>query len=234
MTRVPEPVRACRVCGSDALHFNAVLWDRLIAEWQLAPAEVAYLDRQQGLHCTTCGAVLRTMALAEAIARCIEHDGPFAQFPDNPRARALRVLEINSSVGVSPVLANLPRHRQLSHPAIDMTAIDLPETSFDLVIHSDTLEHISAPRRALAECRRVLAPGGFCCFTVPVVVGRMSRGRAGLPNSYHGAPGIELDDFVVHTEFGADVWTYVLEAGFSGCEVVSLDYPGGIAFKARR
>jgi len=61
-------ITTCRVCGSGELHFNPVLWDRLIAQWQLAPAEVAYLDRQQGIHCVTCGAVLRSMALAEAIA----------------------------------------------------------------------------------------------------------------------------------------------------------------------
>jgi SAM-dependent methyltransferase len=227
-------LRSCRVCGSDEIHFNPVLWDRLIADWQLAPAEAAYLDRQQGVHCARCGAVLRTMALADAIARCVEHEGPFAGLIEHRRARALRVLEINSIAGLSPILATLPRHRQLSHPAIDMMALAFPEATFDLVVHSDTLEHIAEPRRALAECRRVLAPGGFCCFTVPVVIDRLSRSRAGLPKSYHGAPGIELEDFVVHTEFGANIWAYVLEAGFRSCEIVMLEYPGGIAFKAQR
>src|SRR5208282_3830755 len=42
-----------------------------------------------------------------------------------------------------------------------------------LVIHSDTLEHVERPVRALEECRRVLAPGGRVCFTVPIIVGRL-------------------------------------------------------------
>jgi SAM-dependent methyltransferase len=234
MIGVREPLRTCRVCGSDDLHVRPVFWDRLVTEWQLAPAEAAYLDRQQGLHCPRCGAVLRTMALADAIGRCIGYEGPFDRFAENARARDLRVLEINSAPGLSAILSALPRHRQLAHPAIDMMAIAFPEATFDLVVHSDTLEHIPEPRRALAECRRVLAPGGFCCFSVPVVIGRLSRSRAGLPHSYHGAPGIELEDFIVHTEFGADIWSYVLEAGFRSCEIVCLEYPSGTAFKAAR
>jgi SAM-dependent methyltransferase len=229
-----QPVQTCRICGGTDIRFNAILWDQLIAQWQLAPAEAAYLDRQQGIHCVACGGLLRTMALAEAIARCVGHDGPLLRIADNAAARGLRVLEINQIPGVSDALATLPRHRRLSHPAIDMMAMDLPDASIDLLIHSDTLEHLAEPRRALAECRRVLAPNGFCCFTVPVVVGRLSRSRAGLAKSYHGAPGIELDDFVVHSEFGADFWTLVLEAGFRACEIVSLEFPGGIAFKVQR
>ena len=174
------------------------------------------------------------MALAEAIGRCIGHAGPLTGLANTAPVRDLRVLQINKILGLDAVLAALPRHRLASHPAIDIVALDFPDAAFDLVVHSDTLEHVVAPRHALAECRRVLAPGGFCCFTVPVVVGRMSRSRAGLPTSYHGAPGIELEDFRVHTEFGADVWTYVLEAGFSACELVALEYPGGLAIRAQR
>jgi SAM-dependent methyltransferase len=227
-------VTACRVCGGTDLTFFPVLWDGLIAEWQLAPTEVAYLNRQQGLGCTRCGSALRGMALAEAIARCVGHDGPLTGLAATPRGRALRVLQINRIAGLDAVLATLPQHRLATYPEIDVMALDLPDGGFDLVVHSDTLEHVPVPRRALAECRRVLAPRGFCCFTVPIVIGRLSRDRAGLPKSYHGAPGIELEDFMVHTEFGADVWTYVLEAGFSACELVALEYPGGLAVKAQR
>jgi SAM-dependent methyltransferase len=227
-------VTTCRVCGSAALRLFPALWDALIAQWQLAPAEVDYLNRQQGLSCADCGATLRTMALAASIGRCIGHGGPLTGLAELARARDLRVLQINKILGLDGVLATLPRHRLASYPAIDLGALDFPDAAFDLIVHSDTLEHVAQPRHALAECRRVLAPGGACCFTVPVVVGRMSRSRAGLPRSYHGAPGIELDDFLVHTEFGADVWAYALEAGFSACELVALEYPGGLAIRAQR
>jgi hypothetical protein len=33
----------------------------------------------------------------------------------------------------------------------------------------------------------------------------------------------------VHSEFGADLWTAVLQAGFSECRLASYGYPAGIA-----
>jgi hypothetical protein len=38
---------------------------------------------------------------------------------------------------------------------------------------------------------------------------------------------------LVHTEFGADVWTYVLGVGFSSCELVPVAYPAGLAIIAK-
>ena len=109
----------------------------------------------------------------------------------------------------------------------------LSDGEFDLVIHSDTLEHVPAPRRALEECRRVVSPQGAVVFTVPVVVGRLTRSREGLPASYHGHPGCRRDDYLVRTEYGANVWADVLEAGFASCQVVAFRYPAGLAFIAR-
>jgi hypothetical protein len=83
------------------------------------------------------------------------------------------------------------------------------------------------------ECRRVLKPDGALCFTVPTIVGRMSRNRDGLPVSLHGNSATLADDFAVHTEFGADAWTYVLEAGFAEVSIHAVDYPAGLAYLAR-
>lgn len=103
--------------------------------------------------------------------------------------------------------------------------ISYPSGTFDIVIHSDTLEHVPNPVHALSECRRVLKPGGALCFTVPIIVGRMTRDRAGLPKSYHGDPTTATDDLIVRTEFGADAWTYVMEAGFNRVTIHAVGYP---------
>jgi hypothetical protein len=91
------------------------------------------------------------------------------------------------------------------------------------VVHSDTLEHVFNPIRALEECRRVLRPGAALCFTIPTVVERLSRSRERLSKSYHGTLETCADDYVVHTEFGADMWTYVLRAGFSALSINAVD-----------
>lgn len=39
---------------------------------------------------------------------------------------------------------------------------------------------------------------------------------------------------LVHTEFGADAWTMVLEAGFSSCKLVLYMFPPGLAIVGER
>jgi SAM-dependent methyltransferase len=223
---------ACHVCGGSDFAGRNVLWEDLIRQWQLAPDEAAYIDRQQGLHCRRCGNNLRSMALALAIVRACGFRGTLAELSVSPGAEKLRILEINNAGGLTPVLQRFPGHRLVAYPQFDMMALDIPDRSFDLVVHSDTLEHVEQPVTGLAECRRVLDRGGRCLFTVPVVVGRLSRSRAGLEPSCHNAPGAG-DDLRVHTEFGADMWCYALRAGFDAVTVHAAEYPAGLAIEAR-
>lgn len=223
---------SCPVCGGLDFSSQPVLWPELISEWQLTPQEAAYIDRQQGFACSGCGNNLRSMTLAAAILRAYQFSGTLKQFVKTERAASLRTLEINEAGGLSAILSELPNHKLARYPEYDMANLAFSAETFDLVIHSDTLEHVPQPISGLAECRRILKAGGRCIFTVPIVVGRMSRMRAGLKNSYHGAPGQADGEYVVHTEFGADVWRYVFEAGFGSANIHCIDYPAGIAIEA--
>lgn len=49
----------------------------------------------------------------------------------------------------------------------DVCAIPFPDGHFDLVLATDVIEHVEDEPRALAEIRRVLAPGGRVLLTVP-------------------------------------------------------------------
>ena len=148
--------------------------------------------------------------------------------------KRLVILEINEAGHLTSTLKQLDGYVFGAYPHLNMHAIPYESGTFDVVIHSDTLEHIQNPVHALRECRRVLRPGGALCFTVPVIVGRLSRDRSGLPKSYHGDPNLPLDDFVVHTEFGADAWVYIMQAGFDNVSIHSVGYPAATAFVARK
>ena len=223
----------CAVCGSDELHYVEELSATLIHEWELSATEAAYVNRQQGLQCVRCGSTLRCMALATALLRHCGGTGTLAEFSAAPAAQQLRVLEINEAGGVSPFLAKWPAHVFAQYPDVDMQRLPYPDGSFDLVVHSDTLEHVPDPVSGLAECRRVLREGGACVFTVPIIVGRLTRSRAGLAPSYHGEAA-KGDAYLVHTEFGADAWTWPLAAGFADCRIVSLEHPAAHALIAVR
>jgi SAM-dependent methyltransferase len=224
----------CSVCGCTAFISKPVLWSELISEWQLSPAEVHYVNRQQGTACQGCGARLRCIALADAIRAAVGTKENLLDFVHSSDAGGLTVLEINEAGTLTPTLSQLQFHILAAFPEVDIHAMPYPDCSFDLVLHSDTLEHVANPVHALTECRRVLKPGGALCFTVPSIVGRLTRDRVGLPASYHGFPGTVRDDHIVFTEFGADAWSYVVQAGFANVSIVTVDFPSAIAFMARR
>jgi SAM-dependent methyltransferase len=218
----------CPCCGSERFGENKVLSRELVDEWRLARHEVAYIDRQQGFCCLNCGANLRCMLLARAITTCFQYPGLFCDFIQTEGARSLQVLEVNEAAWLTQWLKQLPGHRLAVYPEVDMTRLPFEEQCYDLVVHSDTLEHVERPIRGLSECRRVLKPGGFCAFTVPMIVDRLTRSREGLPPSYHGA-STSPRDYLVHTEYGADAWKHVTQAGFRECRIYSLDYPSAHA-----
>ena len=236
-------VTYCRVCGGSHFQFQPVLWPKLIADWQLSSSEVEYINRQQGKCCTSCGANLRSIALATSLCnyfsewtqRSGQMPGPQSLLKDwvnSPALQTLALLEINEAGTLSACLSQLPGRHFGSYPALDMCKLALPDACVDVVVHSDTLEHIQYPVLALEECRRILKPGGVLCMTVPIVVGRLSRNRDGLAASHHSPH--DAPDYTVHTEFGADAWTYLMIAGFSEISMNCVEYPSAISFTARK
>jgi SAM-dependent methyltransferase len=225
-------VKTCSVCGGQAFRRNKVLWKRLVEEWQIDPTEEDYIDRQQGEQCTTCGANLRSIVLAMACNSLFRTAGPLAAFVSSPAAARYSVLELNTAGSLHSYLKQMKGHVFGAYPEVDMHALPYPDRMFDAVVHSDTLEHVTNPVHALRECLRVLKNDGAMCFTVPIIVGRLSRGRAGLPRSFHGNPQEEGEDWAVQTEFGADAWVSVIRAGFSSVLIHTLDFPAAIAMTA--
>ena len=168
------------------------------------------------------------MALAMAIMACFGHPGPFKEFIHSEVAKRLRVLEINEAGTLTQFLNELPNHVLVRHPEVNMTILPFEDMYFELVVHSDTLEHVQHPIRGLSECRRVLKPSGVCAFTIPIIVDRLTMSREGLPPSYHGSPS-NPEDCLVYTEYGADAWKHIILAGFSECRIFSLEYPASQA-----
>jgi hypothetical protein len=100
----------CTVCGGGSFVHNPVLWDALIAEWQLRPHEVAYVNRQQGTACASCGASLRSIALANAIRAAVTTSATLRDFVSMPRAQYLDILEVNEAGNLGTILGCLTGH----------------------------------------------------------------------------------------------------------------------------
>jgi ubiquinone/menaquinone biosynthesis C-methylase UbiE len=170
------------------------------------------------------------MVLAKAIMTCYGFNGLLKEFVNKREAKKLKILEINPAGHLTQYLQKLPGHTLKMYPEIDMMNLPFGNDSFDLVIHSDTLEHIIDPVKGLSECNRVLDIGGYCIFTIPMIVDRLSVTREDAAPSYHGAKDQHSLDMIVYTEYGADAWKQVVNAGFSECRIYSLEYPSAHAF----
>jgi SAM-dependent methyltransferase len=233
MDDLSQSLKVCPACGHDRFTYQEILWPELIEEWELSPDEVRYTNLQQGLWCASCKNNLRAMTLAAAVTSAFGFTGSLKDFCQNdPGIRQLCVIEINQAKNLSLFLQALPKYALHSFPQLDMQRMSFADESIDLILHSDTLEHVPDSKAAVKESLRVLKPGGHLFYTIPIVIGRLTRTRRGLPPSYHGRPGVKRDDCIVQREYGADFWCEIFEAGFREVSLTSLIFPASVAIHA--
>jgi len=121
---------------------------------------------------------------------------------------------------VSPsVLEAAAAHDAQHHPGLagrlryqttDGTRIDLPAGSIDRILSHEALHHLADPAPAIAEFRRLLAPGGRAVFMEPGPDHSLSA-TSQAEMAVHGV--IEND---VHVE---RIWEAAAQAGFHGIEI---------------
>jgi SAM-dependent methyltransferase len=229
----PAAPRTCPVCGGGNFTFRPVLWPELIAAWELTPDETGLIDAQQGLTCLACGGNLRSLTLAAALLSELGAAGPLDAYTASGHAEA-RLLEVNEAGSLSPYLRRFRGYAFAGYPEADLQALPFPDGRFELVVHSDTLEHVSDPVSGLRECRRVLAPGGRLLATVPMVPSRLTRRRIGLPPSYHGSSVVRSEDLRVVTEYGADFFLDWIAAGWTEVALYTLGTAASFALIGRK
>jgi SAM-dependent methyltransferase len=88
---------------------------------------------------------------------------------------------------------------------LDLQDIELEDDSVDVLLTPHVLEHVPDTGRALAEIRRILAPGGSMYLQVPVL-----QGATAPPTEpeFHG------DDTPVFWRFGPDLTLRLRDEGF--------------------
>lgn len=227
---------ACRACGfaGKRVHRSAI-WPGLVSEWELDPEWARWMDQREGTRCAWCGANLRSDQMAQAILavlreQCSVSAKCLAEAFALPQVQRLAIAEINSAGNLHPHLARCPGLRYSEYggnrpsvPSENLLALSYSDAQFDLVLTSDTLEHVPDVDQALRETLRVLKPGGAHVISVPIVWPRATRQRAALrdgvlehilPPSYHGVPAQGKHDFLVFYEFGADFLDRCTAAGF--------------------
>jgi ubiquinone/menaquinone biosynthesis C-methylase UbiE len=114
-----------------------------------------------------------------------------------------------------------------------LEALTFPHKSFDLIITQDVMEHVMDPQAAFREIARVLRPGGFHIFSVPLArKTELSRRRARLkPDGtiehliapeYHGNP-VENTGSLVTMDWGYDIIGEIAKASGMAGQIIQTD-----------
>jgi len=258
----------CSVCGGTALmlYRRRIIPPKLVTLWGLSPEVAEALARKESSHCSNCGAQLRARRLAEVLLKVYPgRDGkPHRSIQSwvlDDSIRRLTIAEINKVDGLHDQLSQLPglNYSDFSpdtEPGTiadgvrseDLTRLTYPDESFDLVVTSESLEHVPDLDKALAEIRRVLKPGGRHVFTIPQIPGVPTT----FPRTIIRPDGTREDwwtpichpggdvGYPVFTEFGEDFPNLLEQAGFEVevffgpnreddlAQVYSARKPGGV------
>jgi SAM-dependent methyltransferase len=96
----------------------------------------------------------------------------------------------------------------------DVRRLTYPDRSFDLVVSTEVFEHVGGYHKGFSEIRRVLKPGGYHIFRVPLDHIGPTRIRVReepdgtlihlLPTVYHGDP-LRPVGALVFQDFGPDI-----------------------------
>jgi len=233
----------CIVCGRfrPMLYRRRVVRPRLEELWGLSRRLAIALARKESSDCANCGAKLRGRRLVQVLLGLYPVGTPpaparsLAEWVTHGEIQRLRIAEINLIDGIHRQLRKLPHVAYSDYVpdsaggavepdtrSEDLTRLTYPDSAFDLVLTSETLEHVPNLDGALRELRRVLVPGGRHVFTIPVlpgVVRTFARSIVRPDGSIEERatrichPGGDVG-YPVFTEFGADVTEVIERAGF--------------------
>jgi SAM-dependent methyltransferase len=227
---------SCSVCGAET-RFVRNTW--ILARELRRAWPPSFVDRESQL-CAECGSSRRVRLLADALlSRYAAGAACVADLVREAGFRSLRVAEINAAGRMHPFLAAHPALTYVEYPEEDVQALTWADGAYDLVLTSETLEHVPDLPRALREIRRVLVPGGRHVFTVPVDPRRgVTRLRTSLPEQHHGRGGgpfalvTRKSDLLAHWDVGRDVPDLLRAAGFEP-EPTGAEEEGVYAARAR-
>lgn len=210
----------------------------LISHWDLSDSfKINLLERENNL-CIYCLANFRMRAHADAVLRLLKLQNSKELVKKLKSDNAISIYEtaaysvfrmksiknIDNYV-VSEYFDNEPfgnfvngiRNENLEH-------LTFSDNTFDVIINSDVLEHVADLDKTLSEIKRILKPGGFHVFTIPVdceLAESVERAKVIdgkivhiLEPETHGDT-IREGGVLAFRNFGANVLNYIDREGFA-------------------
>jgi SAM-dependent methyltransferase len=223
----------CFACGSESnFEYSEIINDDLARQWGVSKKQKHAFSSRESRQCKNCLAIYRNRQFSQVLCENYGYKKNIKCLRDlieDSNFRNLKIAEINACGPLHQFFAKLPNlaysEFDSEDPKIrseDLDHLTYKDKSFDLVVTSDTLEHVPDYMKALSEIHRVLKPSAKHIFTIPVIWKRKTSRRAEFSNmkkieymlepAYHG-PVAEAN--LVWTDFGYDVLSSIEAIGFS-------------------
>jgi SAM-dependent methyltransferase len=208
----------------------------LIAHWNSGSQFKEMLLERENSFCGTCNANYRMRALAETVLKLLDLPTTGALIKRLMNDSDSRIYETAAYLvfraGPLKKLNNYVVSEYIEKKSFgaspsrirneNLESLTFPDNTFNILMSSDVLEHVHDLNKALAEIRRVLKPGGFHVFTVPVdhelprtterarIVGEKIEHL--LEPVMHG-DSIRTEGILAFRDFGNDVLDYMSDNG---------------------
>jgi len=236
----------CPSCDHNSLFlFSTPLHNglsQIVADWKSTDKFKARLLKRENYVCSLCDANYRMRVHAASVLKLLNMSSTADLVDKLKKDPHFRIYETAAyNIFRATALKKLPnyevseyfddaafgtyvsgiRNENLEH-------LTLADNTFDVVINSDVLEHVSDLGKALSEIKRVLKPGGFHVFTIPVDPelpqtverAKMVDGKlVHLKEPVMHGDSIRNEGILVFRDFGNDALDYMSIEGFSCKEI---------------
>ncbi len=193
---------------------------------------------REGYRCIHCKASLRHRGQAAAIVKCFSKQNSFSieELCKEQNFKFCSIYEPGIIGSFRSYFKDLPSYKQSYYwedveegefvdgiQCQNLENLTYEEDKFDLIITSDIMEHVRHPWLAFREIFRILKPGGYHIFTIPVQHPLQARTIYRVDVSgdkdihlleprYHIAG--DGSQSLVYTEFGNDIFENLKTIGF--------------------
>ncbi len=203
----------CLICGEKSHFFS----------WE----PVDFPCKRNSFFCKKCGSIARNRHIAKVIIEIFESGSSEISLNEFALRTDIRILNTCLNGAIHEAL-KLSKNYIVSEyydnaksgeirggvHCQDLENTTYEDNTFDLIITEDVFEHISDPKRAFLEAKRILKVGGYSVATIPVFwsmsesVTRATKNQGNVQNIhepvYHGDPN-RPEGILVYTDFGTDI-----------------------------
>ncbi len=191
-----------------------------------------------GVRCLRCAASAITMSLVSVLQKEIGVLGSLHVYELSSRGSLLRWLRRHAGrVTCSEYFDGVPAGEMVNGVQCqDVQKLTYDDASFDLCTSTEVFEHVPDDARGFAELHRVLRPGGWLVFSVPITsaVSTVERAvteggsvRHLLPPEYHGDRIRGQGQVLVYRDYGLDIVDRLMVQGFRDARLVRPVQPVG-------